>query len=274
MISTHACLHVPCCSASRKACPTVLAVSHEVLWSSTLTAYQAVSASYGFCLQCIIKKTFPYLCGCILEYSLWLQTMQGCLDLIHRYRTALAGAAGLSVASVVLTSQQAGSIVLGTALQFPSNSSAYRSIASYLQARMLSSSSAIFSSDSAFASDYGPVTFSGFDSVGESLTAPPVMRDSELAQTEGNIDGTSAASTSHTQGREIASVEAGDIASAEYGTFIPVNGYSPPPPPPASASPPPRPGTTASTPATTAAATATTSTPSPTTASSAVGMMA
>lgn len=170
----------------------------------------------------------------------------------------------------MLTSQQAGSIVLGTSLVFPSNSSTYAALAASLEAYLQTNPDAAFASDSTFTSQYGPVVFSGFNSVGLDPNAPPLYQ-SDFAQVEGSVDTSPAAPELHIQGASLAPIEAGDMARIEstYGTYIPVGGYSPPPPPlsppPPPFSPPPPGSTTA-----TAAAT-TTATPTPTATSSAVG---
>ena len=194
----------------------------------------------------------------------------------RRYKSGLASASGLSVSSVVVTSQQAGSIVLGTTVDFPSNSTSYAALAASLEEYFQTSPDAVFASDSTFASQYGPVTFSSFNSVGLNFTTA-LLPQSNFAQIEGNVDVPSAAPELLTLGASLSPIEAGDMARIEsngYGTYIPVNGYEPPPPPPASpppppASPPPPGATTAST-AATATATAT-ATPTPTETSSAVG---
>lgn len=178
------------------------------------------------------------------------------------------------MSSVVVTSRQAGSIVLGTALGFPTNSTSYAALAASLEDYFQTSPNAVFASDSTFASQYGTVTFSSFNSVGLNSTTAPLPQ-SGFAQNEGNADVPSAAPELLTLGASLSPIEAGDMARIEsngYGTYIPVNGYEPPPPPPASpppppASPPPPGATTASNAATATA----TPTPTPTETSSAVG---
>ena len=190
-----------------------------------------------------------------------------------RYMSGLASASGLSLSSVVVTSQQAGSIVLGTALDFPSNTTSYAALATTIYFQ--TSPNAVFASDSTFASQYGPVVFSNFNSVGLNFTTA-LLPQSGFAQIEGNVDTPSAAPELLTLGASLSPIEAGDMArieSSSYGTYIPVNGYEPPPPPPTSPPPPPPspppPGTTT---ASTGTATATaTPTPTPTATSSAVG---
>ena len=183
-----------------------------------------------------------------------------------RYKAGLASEAGLDVSSVVLTSQQAGSIILGTALDFPSNSTSYAALAATLEAFLETSPNAVFASDSTFASQYGSVTFSSFDSVGLDFSVLQLLQ-SDSAQLEGSIVAPSTAPGVYALSSTLSPIEAGDMARIEssYGTYIPVNGYSPPPPPPSPpppGSPPPPP------PASTATATAT---PTPTATSSAVG---
>lgn len=177
------------------------------------------------------------------------------------------------MSSVVVTSRQAGSIVLGTALGFPTNSTSYAALAASLEDYFQTSPNAVFASDSTFASQYGPVTFSSFNSVGLNSTTAPLPQ-SGFAQNEGNADVPSAAPELLTLGASLSPIEAGDMARIEsngYGTYIPVNGYEPPPPPasppPPPASPPPPGATTASNAATATA----TPTPTPTETSSAVG---
>ena len=190
-----------------------------------------------------------------------------------RYMSGLASASGLSLSSVVVTSQQAGSIVLGTALDFPSNTTSYAALATTIYFQ--TSPNAVFASDSTFASQYGPVVFSNFNSVGLNFTTA-LLPQSGFAQIEGNVDTPSAAPELLTLGASLSPIEAGDMArieSSSYGTYIPVNGYEPPPPPPTSPPPPPPspppPGTNT---ASTGTATATpTPTPTPTATSSAVG---
>ena len=201
-----------------------------------------------------------------------LQLMSGHLK--RRYKSGLASASGLSVTSVEVTSQQAGSIVLGTALDFPSNTTSYAALAASLETYFQTSPNAVFASDSTFASQYGPVTFSSFNSVGLHSTPAPLPQ-SGFAQIEGNVDLPSAAPELLNLGASLSPIEAGDMARIEsngYGTYIPVNGYEPPPPPPASPPPPPAspppPGATI---ASTAATATATPTPTPTETSSAVG---
>lgn len=179
------------------------------------------------------------------------------------------------MSNVLLTSQQAGSIVLGTVLNFPSNSSSYAALAASLEAYLQTSPNAVFDSDSTFASQYGPVTFSSFNSVGLQLVVPS-LDQSDPAQVEGSVDSPFAAPELHTQSNDLSPIEAGDMARIEstYGTYIPVDGYSPPPPPsspPPPPIPPPPPGATA-TASTAATAAAATPTPTPTAVSSAVGV--
>lgn len=193
----------------------------------------------------------------------------------RRYKSGLATASGLSLSSVVLTSQQAGSIVLGTALDFPSNSTAYAALAASLETYFQTSPNAVFASDSTFASQYGPVVFISFNSVGFNSTTA-LLPQSSFAQIEGNVDVPAAAAEMLTLGASLSPIEAGEMArieSSNYGTYIPVNGYEPPPPPPASPPPPPPspppPGTNT---ASSATATANpTATATPTATSSAVG---
>ena len=81
----------------------------------------------------------------------------------------MAASAGLSASSTTVTSQQAGSIILGTSVAFPSNTSTTAGLAASLQAYLKASPMAAFASDTSFASDYGAVTFSGFQSVSQRL---------------------------------------------------------------------------------------------------------
>ena len=189
-----------------------------------------------------------------------------------RYKAGLASEAGLDVANVVLTSQLAGSIILGTALDFPSNSTSYAALAATVEAFLGTSPNAVFASDSTFASQYGSVVFSSFNSVGLDLSVLRLLQ-SDPAQAESGTVAPSAAPGVYALSSTLSPIEAGDMARIEssYGTYIPVNGYSPPPPPPSPPppeSPPPPPPASTTTASSAATATAT---PTPTATSSAVG---
>ena len=193
---------------------------------------------------------------------------------ICRYRQCLANAAGLSLSSVRVTSQQAGSIMLGTTMTFPANTSQYSGLASSLRASLQSNPSSAFASDSSFLSQYGPVTFDALNSVGMQ-TGPfsslaPSAEPVYVAQIEGSTDNPAAAQEGPSADGVLHPIAAANLARIEgYGTFIPVDGYSPPPPPlsppPPPISPPPLGATAAPT------VIAATPTPTPTESSSSVG---
>ena len=182
-----------------------------------------------------------------------------------RYRQCLANAAGVSLSSVTVTSQQAGSIVLGTTVAFPAATPVYSSHASSLESSLHTNPQSAFTSDASFASQYGPVAFDSFSLQAGVATAAPPRASLGAAGIEGGADTPPAVSPPPALDvlRPIEAVSAARV-HIEYGTFIPVDGYSPPPPPPSF---PPPPGATV---APTVAATLT-PTPTPTTASSSVG---
>lgn len=91
-----------------------------------------------------------------------------------RYTAGIASTAGVNVSAVTITSQQAGSIVLGTLIGFPADSFTLSGFAASLQAHLMASPMAAFTSDSSFASDYGPVSFSRFNLVGRNDALHPI----------------------------------------------------------------------------------------------------
>ena len=173
---------------------------------------------------------------------------------------------------MTVTSQQAGSIVLGTATAFPANTSLYSGLASTLEASLRSSPSSAFTSDTSFTSQYGPVAFGSFNLVGFStfgMTAPSA-KSARVPHSEGSNDSRATASQLQTDADTLQPIAVASLARIEkYGTYIPIDGYSPPPPP---LSPPPPPISPLPPGATAApTVTATTPTPTPTTSSSSVG---
>lgn len=169
---------------------------------------------------------------------------------VCRYRQCLANTAGLSLSSVTVTTQQAGSLVLPTALAFPAPTPLYTTLASSMEASLRTNPPSAFTSDPSFASQYGPVTFQGFSFVGPGGTAlspgPPdaagVEGSLDSSPSEGSLDSSPGAPGLQALGEVLRPIEAAKLARIEgYGTFIPVNGYSPPPPPPNPPSSPPSP---------------------------------
>lgn len=152
-------------------------------------------------------------------------------------------------------------------MAFPANASLYAGLASSLQASLQTTPTSAFTSDSSFTSQYGPVTFDAFNSVGVASAETPVDA-ATAAQVESSLDSPTAAPGLASVGGTLRPAQAASLARIEgYGTFIPVDGYSPPPPPlapPPPPIPPPPPGATA-------APTVATPAPTPTGTSSSVG---
>lgn len=190
--------------------------------------------------------------------------------LLCRYRQCLANTAGLSLSSVTVTSQQAGSLMLATAMIFPAANPPYPSPAPSLEASLRTNPASAFISDSSFASQYGPVTFDGFGLMGVGGGAAPTPAPPGAAEVEGSLDNPPDGPGLQALGEVLPPIEAARLARIEgYGTFIPVTGYSPPPPspppPPQPPVAPPPPGATAApTVAATQGVTTPTSTPTPT----------
>lgn len=162
--------------------------------------------------------------------------------------------------------------MLGTSITFPANTSQYSGLASSLRAALQSNPSSAFASDSSFLSRYGPVTFDALNSVGMQTgtfsSLAPTVEPVHIAQIEDGIVSPAAAPEVQSAGDVLRPIAAANLARIEgYGTFIPVDGYSPPPPPlsppPPPISPPP--------PGATAAPTVVAATPTPTASSSSVG---
>lgn len=125
-------------------------------------------------------------CLCVTPFSSrgWAAALQACLrhaSCGYRYCAAVATSVGLHASSANVTSQRAGSVILGTTVTFPLNSSTTAGLAAYLQAYLKASPMAAFKSDGSFASDYGAVSFSSFTSVGIGIFTQSSLLASKLA---------------------------------------------------------------------------------------------